>query len=191
MLIARITGHPPWHKGGAWRRQAPPSVGIGGSQDQPAGGSITLSMTWMTPFDAITSGVTTLAVSFRYTVPSFTEMPIGDPSTEAADVSPTTLSAVTEPGTTWNSRIFLRAAGSLRRPSSVPAGSAAKAASVGANTVKGPLPSSVSARPAALTAVTRVLNDPASVAVSTMSLVIAAADAEGAVLPAAVLGAAL
>jgi len=48
-----------------WRRQAPPSGGIGGPQDQSAGGRMTVSMTWMTPFDAITSGVTTLALSFR------------------------------------------------------------------------------------------------------------------------------
>ena len=67
----------------------------------------------------------------------------------------------------------------------MPAGSAAKAASVGANTVKGPLPWSVSTRPAALTAVRRVLNEPASVAVWTMSLAMAAAEAEGAALGAA------
>src|SRR4249919_3649831 len=113
-------------------------------------------------------------------------MAMGDPSTEAAEVSPTTLSDVTEPETTWYSRIFLSAAGSLRRPSSVPAGSAAKAASVGAKTVKGPLPWSVSTRPAALTAVSRVLNEPASVAVSTMSLAMASADADGAALGTAV-----
>ena len=64
----------------------------------------------------------------------------------------------------------------------MPAGSAAKAASVGANTVKGPLPWSVSTRPAAWTAVSRVLNEPASVAVWTMSLAMAAAEAEGAML---------
>src|SRR6478752_2261364 len=109
-------------------------------------------------------------------------MAMGDPSTEAAEVSPTTLSDVTEPETTWYSRIFLSAAGSLRRPSSVPAGSAAKAASVGAKTVNGPLPWSVSTRPAALTAARRVLNDPASVAVSTMSWAMASAEAEGATL---------
>ena len=34
-------------------------------RDQSVGGRMTLSMTWMTPFDAITSGVTTLALSFR------------------------------------------------------------------------------------------------------------------------------
>src|SRR4051812_17707619 len=112
-------------------------------------------------------------------------MAMGDPSTESAEVRPMTLSAVTAPETTWYRRTFLSAAGSLRRPSSVPAGRAANAASVGANTVKGPLPWSVSTRPAALTAVSRVLNEPASVAVSTMSLAMAAADAEGIALGAA------
>ena len=34
-------------------------------EGQLEGGRITLSMTWMTPFEAITSGVTTLALSFR------------------------------------------------------------------------------------------------------------------------------
>src|SRR4029078_8039051 len=61
--------------------------------------------------------------------------------------------------------------------SSVPAGSARNASSVGANTVKGPLPWSVSTRPAAVAAVRRVLNDPAAVGVPTMSLA-AAADGE-------------
>ena len=42
-----------------------PSGGIGGTEDQSVGGKMTLSMTWMTPFDAITSGVTTFALSFR------------------------------------------------------------------------------------------------------------------------------
>ena len=32
---------------------------------QLAGGRMTLSMTWMTPLEAITSGVTTFALSFR------------------------------------------------------------------------------------------------------------------------------
>ena len=42
-----------------------PRVACGGLRDQSVGGRMTLSMTWMTPFDAITSGVTTLALSFR------------------------------------------------------------------------------------------------------------------------------
>ena len=44
----------------------------------------------------------------------------------------------------------------------------AKASSVGANTENGPGPDRVSARPAAVTAATRVLKDPALTAVSTM-----------------------
>jgi hypothetical protein len=55
------------------------------------------------------------------------------------------------------------------RFSTVPAGSFAKAASEGAKTVNGPLPFRVSVRPAAVTAATRVLNEPAAMAVSTMS----------------------
>src|SRR5579862_2718419 len=57
----------------------------------------------------------------------------------------------------------------LRSDSTVPAGSLLKASSVGANTVKGPLPFKVSARPAACSAVVNVLKVPAATAVSTMS----------------------
>ena len=57
----------------------------------------------------------------------------------------------------------------------MPAGSLANAASVGANTVNGPLPFSVSTSPAACSAAARVLNDPAATAVSTMSFVAGAA----------------
>jgi hypothetical protein len=53
----------------------------------------------------------------------------------------------------------------------------AKASSVGAKTVNGPLPLSVSTRPAACSAVARVLNWPAATAVSTMSLAWAAKEA--------------
>ena len=56
----------------------------------------------------------------------------------------------------------------LLKPATVEA-IAANAASVGANTVNGPLPLSVSTRPAACRAVARVLNEPAATAVSTMS----------------------
>src|SRR6478672_4489615 len=54
--------------------------------------------------------------------------------------------------------------------SSVPAGSFANASSVGANTVNGPAPFSVSTRSAAWSAFASVLNDPAATAVSMMSL---------------------
>ena len=51
----------------------------------------------------------------------------------------------------------------------MPAGRAANASSVGAKTVNGPSPLRVSTRPAAVAAVSRVLNEPALVATSTMS----------------------
>ena len=53
--------------------------------------------------------------------------------------------------------------------SSVPAGSLANASSVGANTVNGPAPLSVSTSPAACSAFASVVNEPAPTAVSTMS----------------------
>ena len=52
----------------------------------------------------------------------------------------------------------------------MPFGNLANASSVGAKTVNGPAPLRVSTRPAAFTAVTSVLNDPAATAVSTMSI---------------------
>ena len=55
----------------------------------------------------------------------------------------------------------------------MPAGSAAKASSVGAKTVNGPLPWSVSTRPAALAAASSVLKVPAPSAVATMSAIAA------------------
>src|ERR1700687_943755 len=59
----------------------------------------------------------------------------------------------------------------FNRSSVVPAGNFANASSVGAKTVKGPLPFRVSTRPAACSAAVKVLNEPAATAVSTMSLV--------------------
>jgi hypothetical protein len=56
----------------------------------------------------------------------------------------------------------------ISRLSTVPAGSLAKAASVGAKTVNGPAPFRVSLNPAALMAATNVLNCPALVATSMM-----------------------
>ena len=55
----------------------------------------------------------------------------------------------------------------------MPSGNAANASSVGAKTVKGPVPFKTSTRPAACTAATRVPNWPADIAVSTMSFALA------------------
>ncbi len=58
----------------------------------------------------------------------------------------------------------------LSRVSTVPAGSAANASLVGANTVNGPAPFSVGTSPAALTAATSVVWSLELTALSTMSL---------------------
>ena len=58
-------------------------------------------------------------------------------------------------------------------------GTAAKASSVGANTVNGPSPRSVSSSPAACTADTSVVKLPASTAVSTMSFGAIVGDGDG------------
>ncbi len=79
---------------------------------------------------------------------------------------------VTAPGTTWYVRIRVRSAffSGLSSPSTVPLGSAENAALVGANTVNGPAPFSVSTSPAALTAATRVVWSLELTALSMMSL---------------------
>ena len=48
------------------REEPGPTLGWNGSREgQFEGGRMTVSMTWMTPLEAITSGVTTFALSFR------------------------------------------------------------------------------------------------------------------------------
>jgi hypothetical protein len=86
----------------------------------------------------------------------------------------TTLAAVRRPFATWWSRTERSAALSAASLASVALGTFAKAASVGARTVNGPLPWSVPARPACVTSVVRVLKFPAATAVATMSFVGAA-----------------
>lgn len=92
------------------------------------------------------SVVTTAAVSSRVTVPSVTLIAMGEPSTESADVRPTTWSEVTFPATRWYRRIcsrprdLLEASGSASRSSSASSGSEANGSSVGAKTVNGPPP---------------------------------------------------
>lgn len=58
---------------------------------------------------------------------------------------------------------------SANNASTVPAGSFAKASSVGAKTVKRPALFKVSTKPATVTAAVEVLNEPAAIAVSTIS----------------------
>src|SRR6185312_16187402 len=122
----------------------------------------------MTPFDASMSGwITWASLTLTPNVPStFTGRPAA--VLTCSDL-PATSAAFTRPGTTWYFKMVASLALFLSSDSTVPGGSLAKAASLGANTVYGPLPFSVLTRPAAFTAVTSVLKDPAATAVSTIS----------------------
>ena len=84
-----------------------------------------------------------------------------------AESSPTTVSARTEPDTTWYVSTSVSAGISSSNPSTVPSGRALNASSVGANTVNGPGPDNVSTKSAAPRAATRVVNRPSSTAMST------------------------
>src|SRR3954447_10081344 len=141
-------------------------------------------MTWMTPLLAMMSALTTLA-PLTMTPCVASTLRLAASTVLTCSVLPARSALVTLPGTTWYVRICVTLAlfSGFSRLSSVPAGRAAKAASVGAKTVNGPGPLSVSTRPAAWTALTNVPNWPAATAVSTTSLV--AAWAEPAVMPAA------
>lgn len=73
-----------------------------GTQAQPAVdyGIRTMSMTWMTPFEASMSVMITWASSMK-TLPSITRTTTSDPSSVVAVVRFTTSSASTVPPTTW------------------------------------------------------------------------------------------
>ena len=127
---------------------------------------------WMTPLEHSMSVVVTLAPSTM--TPSLpTLMVISAPLTVGtlAPSMVTTVLAITLPDTTWYVRMSVSFAlfSGLMSSSTVPAGSLAKAASVGAKTVNGPALFMVSTRPAAPSAAARVLKAPALTAVSTMS----------------------
>ena len=70
--------------------------------DGAAGGMSTVSITWITPFEAPTSAAVTCA-PFTYTLPPRTCTSSGSPFTVAgfALPAPITSAAITFPGTTW------------------------------------------------------------------------------------------
>ena len=140
-----------------------------------AAGKMTESMMWMTPLEHSMSVVVTLAPStMTPSVPTL--MVISAPLTVGtlAPSMVTTVLAITLPETTWYVRmpVSLALFSGLMSSSTVPAGSLAKASSVGAKTVNGPGDFMVSTRPAAPSAAARVLKVPAPTAVSTMSGII-------------------
>ncbi len=126
-------------------------------------------MTWITPFDAAMSVAVTVDVPLMTTFPSTTAIVILRPSTVAASARVTTVDDGTLPAITWYVRTLVSSSLLARSFSRSAAGILANASSVGASTVNGPGPCNVSTRPAAVSAVARVLNVPAATAVATMS----------------------
>src|SRR5687767_3783330 len=86
------------HGAGVVHRRAmerpPPAFAV--LVDYLAGGMITVSMTWMTPFDAATSAVTTVALLIM-TLPPLPLILIGSPLTACAVVNLPTAAELTLP----------------------------------------------------------------------------------------------
>jgi hypothetical protein len=95
---------------------------------------------------------------------------IEDDSTVLAVVSVIIFSDLIVPDTTWYLRILDKVSlfSGLRSAVNTPSGSFLKALLLGANTVNGPLSESVSARPAALIAVTNVVSELSELATPTI-----------------------
>ncbi len=153
----------------------------GGSALRPTGvnawrgryfGSRTVSITWITPFDCSTSAIVTVAASPLASVTeSLPAAGLLDQGLAAADglqlghaVAVLDRLHQIGGGETTRHHVIGEDAGErglvlgLHQMSrTVPAGSLANAALVGANTVNGPAPDSVSTRPAAFTAATSVV----------------------------------
>merc|ERR1719265_1163225 len=140
-----------------------------GSGLASAGGMITLSMMWITPLVHSTSAVVTVALSTFTVLPSIVMVTFA-PFTVAADIPLVKSVLITFPLITWYVRIYLRP--SIARSSSLvtlsAVSAAAKAASVGAKTVKGPALFIVVTKSAFVSASAKIVN-PAPTAVSTMS----------------------
>ncbi len=126
-------------------------------------GKRTLSITWITPFDCSTSAIVTLATPpvSSVTVTLFAiklqrdfAAANGFHLVRAASSFTIfiTASDMALAPTTWQVRTLVNVslASGFNRPSTVPAGKAAKASLVGANTVNGPAPCRVSTSPASL-----------------------------------------
>src|SRR5436309_10976764 len=126
-------------------------------------GISTVSTTWITPLDWLTFAIVTVEepplASTIITLSPECFTVSSSPSTVFSFLPSVRLEASSLPGTTWYVRILVSVGllSGFTSVSTVPAGSLPKAALVGANTVNGPFPSSVSTRPAAFTAATRVV----------------------------------
>ena len=116
----------------------------------------TASITCTTPLSAIISATVTIALSI-ITPLSLIETINSVPFNVIAIIPSDRSVESTEPDTTWWVRIAVNRSMSASTASRVPSGNASKAASVGANTVNGPSAERASTKPAAITAVSKVL----------------------------------
>ena len=126
-----------------------------GMSPKSAGGIITLSITWIIPFEAITSADVTVA-SFTMTDPPDTVNETSSPLSDSTDNPSVTSEDATAPLITWYSRMSVRVAFSSsvsNEERSIPA--AANASSVGAKTVNGPSACRAETSPACESAATR------------------------------------
>ena len=129
-------------------------------------GMMTVSITWITPLEPTMSVATTFAAS-TFTPPLVVRLSLS-PLTVPTKPALTSF-AITFAPTTMLASFSLFSG--LSNSATVPFGSFAKAALVGAKTVNGPLLLKVSARPAALTAATSVEKSSLPAAISTIVLV--------------------
>ena len=105
-------------------------AGASTGADTQDSGTITLLMTWTTPFDAIMSAATTSAPS-KLTVPSLTTAASSCPESDVTDPVVTSALGILPP-MTWLVRMQESSGISASKLSTVPAGSLANASSVGA-----------------------------------------------------------
>ena len=144
---------------------------------------MTASITWITPLSANTSVEMMVALLTFTQADTGAIQPLPSRTLKVRTLPCSVLAcpaftsaAITFPAITWSLRRPANFSLSFSKLSKVPAGSLAKASSVGANTVNGPGPLSASTNPAAFTAATKVLKLPAATAVSTISADIAGPD---------------
>lgn len=150
--------------------QAGGPTAIGAVAAAFSSGRRTVSMTWITPLLVTMSAAVSLTPLTR-TAPSLKAMAMDSPPRVLAEAFSSAVARGTRAAMTCNFKMATSWAlfSGLRRDSSVPLGSLAKAASLGAKTVNGPSPLSAPTKSAAVRAAARVLNEPAATAVSTMS----------------------
>jgi hypothetical protein len=141
---------------------------VGEGETGTSDGIRTVSMPWIMPFDAITSG-TTIVASLTIIMPLFSVIWSISPSSDVSMVTLFSMAVVYALLTTWYRSTFVRVSVSFRRLSRVLCPSLSKASSVGAKRVNGPVAISSSVRSAASRAVNSVPKRPSAVNTLTIS----------------------